>query len=67
MPIYEYECRECNTRFEKLQSINEDEKNIKCPICKADKPKRALSLFSTGSKSGPDLCSTGSTWGVWGG
>jgi putative FmdB family regulatory protein len=32
MPIYEYECRECRHRLEKLQKIS-DEPLVDCPEC----------------------------------
>ncbi len=32
MPIYEYECRACRQRFEKLQSINDEPIRV-CPNC----------------------------------
>jgi putative FmdB family regulatory protein len=32
MPIYEYECRVCHQRFEKLQSINDEPIRV-CPNC----------------------------------
>jgi len=32
MPMYEYECENCGTRFERLQSIN-DEPVRQCPEC----------------------------------
>jgi len=32
MPIYEYECRSCRQRFEKLQSINDEPIRV-CPNC----------------------------------
>lgn len=32
MPVYEYECENCGTRFERLQSIN-DEPVRQCPEC----------------------------------
>ena len=60
MPIYEYKCRKCDTTFEMLQNMNEDNSKIQCPQCQTDKPDRILSLFSsapTGSKGvmcGPD-------------
>lgn len=61
MPIYEYECRKCGERFEILQRMNEDNTNVRCPICNTDKPKKILSLFSSGSIKSPYICSTGST------
>ncbi len=32
MPVYEYECEQCGTRFERLQSIK-DEPVRQCPEC----------------------------------
>jgi putative FmdB family regulatory protein len=32
MPIYEYECRTCHQRFDKLQSINDEPIRV-CPNC----------------------------------
>src|SRR6476620_5946329 len=32
MPIYEFECRACRQRFEKLQSISDDPIRV-CPTC----------------------------------
>ena len=61
MPIYEYECRSCNERFEVLQRMNEDNSRIRCPRCNADRPQRVLSTFSSGSATSSSVCSTGST------
>jgi len=32
MPVYEYECRECGKKFEKIQGIF-DRRRPKCPKC----------------------------------
>ncbi len=61
MPIYEYECRRCKERFEVLQKMSEDSSQLHCPKCQADRPKRVLSLFSSGSIKSSDICLTGST------
>jgi len=34
MPIYEYKCSECNSRFEKRQGFSDDVVTI-CPHCQA--------------------------------
>ena len=53
MPIYEYICRKCGTRFEVLQSIREDGSNVKCPECSTMGPERVIStFFSSGSCGG---------------
>jgi putative FmdB family regulatory protein len=41
MPTYEYECTECNIRFEKFQSIKDDPLT-ECPECKG-RVKRLIS------------------------
>ena len=48
MPIYEYQCQQCNREFEKLV-FNSSEK-ISCPGCKSKKVKRMMSAcaFSIG-------------------
>ena len=40
MPIYEYECSICHSRFEQRESFNGNQETI-CPICKG----RARRLF----------------------
>jgi len=52
MPIYEYECRKCEERFEVLQKAGETNELICCPACGADKPERLLSAFCSGSSKG---------------
>ncbi len=54
MPIYEYECRKCNERFEVMQKMSEGNEGLSCPKCKAEKPERLLSAFcSSKGKSSP--------------
>lgn len=33
MPIYEYKCEKCETRFEKLVRRSADEDQLSCPSC----------------------------------
>jgi putative FmdB family regulatory protein len=54
MPIYEYECEKCGERFDYLSRIFEDEKEIKCPRCGTDKPKKLTSTFNRSTSS--DSC-----------
>ncbi len=44
MPIYEYHCLECDTKFEKLQSFSAG-KTCNCPDC-GKTAKRVISLGS---------------------
>jgi len=59
MPLYEYQCCECHTRFEALVSIasrDKDEKDLACPQCGARQPSRLVSSFETGAASNPPRC-----------
>ncbi len=70
MPIFEYQCDQCENEFEKLV-LNTSEK-IACPKCKAKKVHRIMSAFafsvggkfkstagsSCGSCASPSSCST---------
>ena len=58
MPIYEYECKKCEERFEVLQKAGETNDQICCPKCGAEKPERLLSAFcSLGPKPAPQAAS----------
>jgi len=46
VPIYEYTCKGCNSRFEQLvKSMNSDAK-VKCPSCGSGRTERELSVFA---------------------
>jgi putative FmdB family regulatory protein len=53
MPIFEYVCDGCDTRFEKLVLSATGERQLQCPICGSSAIKKALSVFGTsrGSRS----------------
>ncbi len=54
MPVYEYSCPECGTKFEKFVfSHSEKHRTKKCPNCNHDKAKRIISSPSaiSGGKS----------------
>lgn len=56
MPIYEYCCEQCDTKFETL--IRGDEK-ASCPLCGTENVKRLLSACGFVSKgSGGETAST---------
>jgi putative FmdB family regulatory protein len=47
MPIFEYQCEECNTAFERLVLRPQTATQMACPQCGSLKPARMLSTFST--------------------
>ncbi len=67
MPMYEYVCLKCKTRFELLRQLSERDEPAECPECKTVKKHlRAPSLFSglSGSESsGGGGCATGTGFG----
>lgn len=62
MPIFEYKCEECGSRFEKLVRNSEAGPPV-CPQCESPKTTRQLSVFAAHSgepSSGdPPMCPSG--------
>lgn len=50
MPIYEYVCEHCGTKYEKIVLSKAQE--IACPNCESTKNKLQLSVFSARSGNG---------------
>ena len=46
MPIYEYLCKQCDNRFEKLVRSST---TVECPSCRSTKLEKQLSVFAAGS------------------
>ena len=49
MPLYEYQCSGCDERFEALQRIGADGKDLTCPACGKPEPDKVFSTFAAGS------------------
>jgi len=49
MPLYEYECLDCSTRFERLRSAADCDK-AECVACGGGHTRRLLSRFAALSK-----------------
>ena len=50
MPIYEYQCKRCDGRFEKVLTTSAPQEII-CPHCGSADITRLLSSFATGTSS----------------
>ena len=48
MPLYEYRCSDCKSKFELLVS-HEHADDVVCTKCRSEKVRRLLSLFATHS------------------
>ena len=53
MPIYEYQCTGCETRFEELINNDSDEADVICPLCQTTKVFKVMSQFAVGSSASP--------------
>lgn len=54
MPLYEYVCRKCQTKFSEVLTIKEHEaKKVKCPKCKTQDVQHVVEPFfaKTASKT----------------
>ncbi|NTW04034.1 MAG: zinc ribbon domain-containing protein [Oscillochloris sp.] len=50
MPMYEYGCQSCNSRFDLLRRMDQDDTGITCPVCHSESVQRRLSVFASYSK-----------------
>jgi putative FmdB family regulatory protein len=46
MPLYEYQCSDCETCFDALRAMSEADAPIACPNCGGEETRRMISLFS---------------------
>jgi putative FmdB family regulatory protein len=60
MPIYEYICNDCQTRYERI--VMSAHQEIECPKCESKRHTLQLSVFSAG-KSANGTASAGDTSG----
>jgi len=66
MPVYEYYCADCKTKFDALRRMSQADDPIPCPHCGGTNTSRLISTFSaiskdsSGSRSigGSNACST---------
>jgi putative FmdB family regulatory protein len=49
MPVYEYHCRDCKTKFEALRPISKADAPIACSKCAGKRTSRVLSVFAAHS------------------
>ena len=50
MPIYEYECLKCSTRFELRRSMADSDREAECPKCGAKSLPFGPTVFDVTSK-----------------
>ena len=52
MPLYEYVCQQCQTRFDALRAMAKADAPIPCPNCESKNTCRGISLFSAIGSAG---------------
>jgi putative FmdB family regulatory protein len=50
MPVYEYQCQDCDKRFEVLRPMSQIDAPIACPRCNGLNARRAISVFAAISR-----------------
>jgi putative FmdB family regulatory protein len=58
MPVYEYYCRDCKTKFEALRPMSKADAPIACKQCEGKHTSRMLSRFAAHS-GGKAVAGTG--------
>jgi putative FmdB family regulatory protein len=57
MPVYEYYCPDCSTKFERLASLSRANEQPLCPNCHGSNTRKLLSTFASlrGGAGGDDF------------
>jgi putative FmdB family regulatory protein len=63
MPIYEYHCKQCGKKFEKLVKLSTKTSEIECPRCGAQQAEKTVSLFGTSGSTPSGSQSFGASCG----
>jgi putative FmdB family regulatory protein len=71
MPVYDYQCKECNSKYDVFHKGKEVKEDVVCPSCGSLRHKKLMSVpmvsmgtTSTGSDfSGAPSCDTGGCCG----
>jgi putative FmdB family regulatory protein len=60
MPIFEYKCKKCNSKFDVLHKSSSNPEEVVCPNCKSTESQKLLSTCSaTGFSSAVTSCESG--------
>ncbi|MBG29066.1 MAG: hypothetical protein CMI31_03555 [Opitutae bacterium] len=51
MPIYEFNCEDCDKEFETLVRTSDWEGEVECPSCGSEKLEKRLSVFAAGNEA----------------
>jgi putative FmdB family regulatory protein len=62
MPVFEYKCSKCETKFEVFHKSSSNPEEVVCPKCSSKENKKLFSSFAASVSSGSsgDSCASGS-------
>jgi putative FmdB family regulatory protein len=55
MPVYEYKCKSCNSKYEVFHFTKEIAEDIVCPKCKSSEYEKLFSTFSANVSPGGNI------------
>lgn len=55
MPIFEYQCSDCNSKYEVLHKSTSSQESVECPECGSDRNKKLFSAFSASVSNTPSF------------
>lgn len=51
MPIYQYKCKNCGTKYELFFKVREEKDEIVCPNCSSRQYEKIISVINVGNSS----------------
>ncbi len=63
MPIYEYHCKQCGSKFEKLVKLSTKTSDVECPKCGAKRAEKSVSRFGALGNASSGGSSVGTSCG----
>ncbi|MGO8946586.1 MAG: FmdB family zinc ribbon protein [Ktedonobacterales bacterium] len=65
MPLYEFRCRDCGSRFEVLTSYQQSLGEMTCTVCQSQNVRKLVPLIARRGKAGDgdDFTDGGDDWG----
>lgn len=47
MPLYEYFCKDCGKRFDKMMRFGEANRSVECPYCGSQETTKQITTFAS--------------------
>lgn len=63
MPIYDFQCNQCNIKFDEFFRSASEQKKLFCPSCQSEDVQKIFSVFGMSVKSGGGSASSSDSGG----